>query len=414
MSKEKLMRLFNAEEVIKLCQELVRIPSENPPGDTRSIAAFTYSYLQEQGLPAKIVDPQSTMPNVVCTIEGSEPGPHLVFNGHLDTYPAGDLSNWTFHPYEAIINEGRMYGRGVADMKAGVACSIYAFSLLAKLGNFPGKVSITLVSDEETGGTWGTEYLLREYPELRGDALLNGEPISCEMISMGEKGHYWIKLIAKNKGGHGAYAFQKQSAVDTMLACLEDLRAYEDLETTLPSFVQKELDRTEFVFNRLRGENAAQAVQQFSMNIGMIKGGTNVNTQAESCAAHVDFRVPPGSTLQKAKDFIDEVIKRHPNVEYELIKSTEPTLSSPNNLLFQAVKENADVLRDQETYACFTFGLTDARYWRLYNIPATVYGPNHHNMGSADEYIYVEDLITAAKVHVGSSWDYLYRGSQKV
>lgn len=407
MSKDKLMNLFNADEIVRLCQDLVRIPSENPPGDTRDIANFAYEYLRSQGIPAEIVAPQPNMPNVICTVEGTSEGQHLVFNGHLDTYPAGDLDGWTHPPYDAVIDNGRMYGRGVADMKAGVACSLYAFSILAKHGGWPGKLSITLVSDEETGGTWGTEYLLRNYPDLRGDALLNGEPTSIQMASIGEKGHYWIKLVAKNKGGHGAYAFQGYSAVDTMLRCINDLRSYENLKASLPKFVQDELTKTKPVFDSLRGETATLASQRFSMNIGIINGGTNVNTQAEYCVALIDLRVPPGGSLEQAETFVQEVLNNHPNVKMQVIKSTKPTLSSPDNKLFKAVRANAKSICNEETVACFTFGLTDARYWRLYGVPAAVYGPNHYNMGSADEHIIVEELITAAKVHLAASWDYL-------
>ncbi|GAB3794029.1 ArgE/DapE family deacylase [Virgibacillus kimchii] len=407
MNKKELENQFSEEDIITLCQKLVRIPSENPPGDTREIAEFVYEYLVSRGLPAKKIAPQSKMPNVVCTVEGEGEGPHLVFNGHLDTYPAGEKTNWDYHPYEATIDNGRIYGRGVADMKAGVACSLYAFTMLAKSGGWSGKLSITLVSDEETGGTWGTEYLLREYPELRGDALLNGEPTSCQMVSMGEKGNYWIKLIAQNKGGHGAYIFQKQSAVDSMLNCLIDFRKYETLKAELPREVKKEMEQSEQVFDALRGQGSTKAAQEFSMNIGMINGGTNVNTQAESCEAYIDLRIPPGGTLGQAQDFVKKTLKEHPNVSMELIKETKPTLSSPNNKLFQVVKENAELIRQKQSMSCFTFGLTDARYWRLYNIPAAVYGPNHYNMGSANEYIEVNDLIQAGKVHLLASWDYL-------
>lgn len=407
MRKEELMQRFDADAVIELCRNLVRIPSENPPGDTTALAAYVRDYLLERGLPAEIVAPKPHMPNVVCTVEGTGGGRHLVFNGHLDTYPAGEVREWTRPPFEASVENGRMYGRGVADMKAGVACSIYAFCLLAEHGGWPGKLSLVLVSDEETGGTWGTEYLLRERPELRGDALLNGEPSACEMVSMGEKGTYWVRLTARNKGGHGAFIYQQRNAIDTMLSCIADLRAYETLEASLPASARREMERAEPVFDRLRGDGASRALQRFSLNVGILRGGLNVNTQPEICEAELDFRVPPGGSLQQAKDFVASVLRRHPDVTLELIKETEPTLSSPDNALLKAVRANADAVRGEETVVCFTFGGTDARYWRLYGVPAAVYGPNHHHMGSADEHIAVEDLITAAKVHAGASWDYL-------
>lgn len=408
MSKTKLMNTFNEDELIELCRDITRIPSETPPGDTRNLAEYIYNLFIDKGLPAKIIAPQKEMPNIVCTIEGNRPGKHLVYNGHLDIYPANDHKDWDYPPYDAVIDDGKLYGRGISDMKVGVAASIYSFMKLAEHGDFPGKVSITLVSDEQTGGEWGTEYLLKNYPELRGDALLNGEPSSCPMVSIGEKGTYWIRLFAKNHGGHGAYAHEGHNAIHDLLACLHDLRAYEQLSASLPADVTEALKDTKFTFDNIRGENSFEAVMKYSMNIGIINGGTNVNTQATTASADADFRIPPGGSMEEAVQFIDQVIKQHPNISYEVIKTTEPTLSSPTNPLLQAVKRNAEEIRGDKTVVCFTFGATDARFWRLYHVPAAVYGPNHHNMGAANEFVYVDDIKVVGKVHLAASYDYLH------
>lgn len=407
MSKVELMKRFDEQELIELCLNLIRIPSETPPGDTRDLANYIYNLFIEKGLPAKIIAPQEEMPNVVCTIEGNRPGKHLVYNGHLDIYPANDHSEWDHPPYEAILENGKLFGRGIADMKTGVAASIYAFIKLSEQRDWAGKVSITLVSDEQTGGTWGTEYLLKNYPELRGDALLNGEPSSCPMVSIGEKGTYWIRLIAKNLGGHGAYAHEGHSAIHDLIACLNDLRNYEQLTAKLPADVIDALKDTKRVFDSIRGDNSSEAVMKYSMNIGKIKGGTNVNTQATIASAEVDFRIPPGGSMKEAVQFIQNTISKHPLITYEVIKTTEPTLSSPSNPLLKAVKESAEEIRGEETVICFTFGATDARYWRLYDVPAAVYGPNHHNMGAANEFVYVNDILTVGKVHLAASYTYL-------
>lgn len=401
------MEEFNEQEFIELCQEITRIPSETPPGDTRELAHHVYSMFIKRGLPAKMIAPVKEMPNVVCTIEGKRPGKHLVFNGHLDVYPANDHSDWQHPPYKAIIEDGKLYGRGIADMKTGVASSIYAFFILAENRDWSGKLSITLVSDEQNGGKWGTEYLLRNYPELRGDALLNGEPSACPMVSIGEKGTYWIRLNSENVGGHGAYAHEGNSAIHDLIHCLNDLRTYETLRAEMPADVKEALKNTKPVFEELRGKDSFEAVMQYTVNVGIIQGGTNVNTQATTATAEVDFRIPPGGEMKEATSFIHKIIEKHPNVTFEVMKTTEPTLSSPSNALLKAVKQNAEEIRNEQTVICFTFGATDARYWRLYDVPAAVYGPNHHNMGSADEFVYVEDIITVGKVHLAASYDYL-------
>src|SRR5690554_6470959 len=95
------------EKLIGLCQDLVRIPSENPPGDTTKIVDFVARYLEQQGVDYEIVAPEPTMPNVVASFEGGDAGKHLVLNGHLDTFPAGDPARWSFDPYSGEIRDGK-------------------------------------------------------------------------------------------------------------------------------------------------------------------------------------------------------------------------------------------------------------------------------------------------------------------
>src|SRR5688500_18987465 len=93
-------RLRNSrDEIIDLVQRMVRIPSENPPGDTTELYAFVAGYLEERGLDFETVAPQAHLPNLVATLRGGQPGRHLVLNGHLDVFPAGDPSVWSDDPF---------------------------------------------------------------------------------------------------------------------------------------------------------------------------------------------------------------------------------------------------------------------------------------------------------------------------
>ena len=89
--KELLEAVYRRrDEVVELCRGLVAVPSENPPGDTTAIAEHVAALLRQRNIPVEIIAPQPAMPNVVATVEGNGPGRHLVFNGHLDTFPVGD------------------------------------------------------------------------------------------------------------------------------------------------------------------------------------------------------------------------------------------------------------------------------------------------------------------------------------
>src|SRR5437773_8531262 len=139
-------------ELYELCASLIRIPSENPPGDTTALVAFVTDYLTARGLKPQIHEPKAGMPNLVATLGTGRR--NLVLSGHLDEFPAGD--GWTFPPFAGTLADGKIMGRGAGDMKAGLAVALFLVSLLRERDvELDGRVTIAFASDEETGGRWG-------------------------------------------------------------------------------------------------------------------------------------------------------------------------------------------------------------------------------------------------------------------
>lgn len=121
------------QQLVDICSQLIKIPSETPPSDTREVAKAVGEMLQQvQGAEVSFHMVQEPVLNVVARIKGKGPGKRLVFNGHLDTFPIGDRESWTVDPFGALQKDGKLYGRGVADMKGGIAIYILAFILLAE------------------------------------------------------------------------------------------------------------------------------------------------------------------------------------------------------------------------------------------------------------------------------------------
>src|SRR5689334_4657029 len=112
--KETLLNWVDEErkELVDFLQEFVRTKSPNPPGDTRDAASFITKYLSRFLLPYRVIAPQETMPNIVGSFEGGTAGRHLVLNGHIDCFPAGDGTGWTQDPWGGAIVNGKLYGRG--------------------------------------------------------------------------------------------------------------------------------------------------------------------------------------------------------------------------------------------------------------------------------------------------------------
>ncbi len=186
------------DEIIDFFRGLVRIKTPNPPGDTREAAAYIGKFLSAQGLDFRTVAPKEEYPSLIASFDASQPGRHLVLNGHIDVFPV-DPIGWTQDPWGGDLVDGKIYGRGACDMKAGTSASIFTYRYLHRIRDkLKGKLTLTCVSDEETFGPWGARYLIEHCPEVYGDCLLNGEPSGTNTIRFGEKGPLWMCAV---KGG---------------------------------------------------------------------------------------------------------------------------------------------------------------------------------------------------------------------
>jgi succinyl-diaminopimelate desuccinylase len=197
--KEQLVRWIDEDrnKIIDFLCDFVRAKSPNPPGDTTLAAAHVASFLEAHQLPFRIIAPQPTMPNIVGSFAGPTPGRHLVLNGHMDVFPVDEQhEHWTQGPWSGAIADGKVYGRGVADMKAGTSASVFTYYYLYR-EHLKGRLTLTAVSDEETFGPWGARYLMEHHPEVHGDCLLNGEPSSPLTMRFGEKGPLWLKFTVR-------------------------------------------------------------------------------------------------------------------------------------------------------------------------------------------------------------------------
>lgn len=408
--EQRLMELLEkeGERVIGLCQDLVRIPSEDPPGDTRDIACFIFDCFRNENVECEIVDPHPEKPNVVARVKGEKPGRKVVFNGHMDTFPVGDKKRWSYDPFGGNLVDGRIYGRGSSDMKGGLAASILSLILLNRLRDeLPGTVSITCVSDEEVFGPWGSQYLLKEHEDLRGDALINGEPSSLENIRIGEKGQYWFRFSSQAEGGHGAYAGLRSSAVRDIMKLLGELERFPEDLSRVPDSIVEIMREGQECYDRLLCPGATKAALEASMNIGTIRGGLSVNMIAEECTAEVDFRLPPGVKGSLLRDWVREVVKDNPSCTAEEFNSYDAFLTEPSHELVRIARSTAEEILGRTIYTSFSLGGTEARLWREWGVPAVTYGPNHHNMGSADEYVVAEELLSVVKVQAMTALRFL-------
>jgi succinyl-diaminopimelate desuccinylase len=403
------------DRLVGFLQAFTRIDTANPPGDTRAGAAFIGDFLERAGLPYRRVAPQETMPNLLAATAFARPGRHLVLNGHIDVFPAGDRARWTHDPLSGAIVDGRLHGLGTVDMKCGTTASIFTYLYLSGLADeLRGRLTLTLVSDEETGGRWGSGYLVEHHGDLvLGDCVLNGEPSSPHTIRFGEKAMFWLKLSIHTPGGHSAYPHVSKSANRIAAALVHDLAALEALVPATPEKVARALAGPDVRAGAERGlgAGAAEFLEKVTLNVGIMRGGVKVNMLPAACEIEADLRLPVGVDRDDVRREIERIVARYPEATWEegASQRANATWSDPEHAMVGHLQENVLALRGFRPPAVISLGGTDCRFWRAAGTPAYVYGPSPAGMGAPNESVAIDEFLHVVRTHTLSAFDYLSR-----
>lgn len=414
-ARDRLVGWLDAERQrqVEFLQAFTRIDTCNPPGDTVEAADFFRRFLDAEGLSHRTEAPQAAMPNLISSFTGKGPGRHLVLNGHLDVFPIGDPSVWQRHPLSGDIVDGRVYGRGTVDMKGGTTAMLFVHAYLHRLKDaLPGKVTLTIVSDEETGGVWGADWLVRNCAsEVMGDCMLNTEPSGVHTVRFGEKSMLWVRFTIKVPGGHSAYPHTSPSATKIAASLIKDLEAIEAMVPDEPPTVRRTLDRADVraAADRSLGTGGADVMRRTSVNIGMLQGGVKVNMLPPTCVLDVDFRPPVGITRAEVLAKIASIVARYPMVTTEQLLEGNPesTWSDPTHEMVGHLTRNAAVGLGHEPQPIVSLGGTDTRFWRRAGMPCFVYGPSPKGMGGIDEAVSIEEFHHVLRTHALAAFDYL-------
>ena len=399
------------ERIVAFFRGFIRCKSPNPPGDTTEVAGYIGDFLRAERLDFRLIAPNKTMPNIVAAFDGGAPGKHLTLNGHIDVFPVGDGTGWTKDPWGGELIDGRIYGRGACDMKAGTSASIFTYLFLHRIRQrLKGRLTLTAVSDEETFGPWGARYLVEHHPEVLGDCLLNGEPGSPYTIRFGEKGPLWLEFKIRTRGAHGAYTHASESAAKLAQRLIADLEAVTLLEPTISDNIARSLEAARESVDTAMGDGAADVVSKVTLNIGVIEGGLKVNMVPFACRFEADIRLPLGVTREQVMAEVTKILARYPQASVTEMNFNPPSYCPPDGEMVAVIQKNVEALRGFRPQPIVSLGGTDARLWRYRDIPAYVYGPFPYGMGSADEHVGLEEFLHIVRVHVLSAYDYLMAG----
>jgi succinyl-diaminopimelate desuccinylase len=399
------------DELARLCADGLRVPAENPPGDTRAVAGHYRAVLEGAGLSVEQLEPRPTGVSLVSTQPGRTSRPRFVFNGHLDHFPADDPGLWSFPPYEGRIQDGRILGRGVSDMRGGLTASLFAYLLIHE-HRIPlrGPLTLMMVADEETGGAWGTGWILEHRPELAGDACLIGEPESPAGVRVGEKGKCQFRLVAEGASRHGGLG-TGDDVIIRIGAALQEARKIVELPDNPPAELAPVLETMAGYWRTEHDRGRQWLYRRPSMTAGLIRGGIKVNVVPRRCEVEIDCRLPFGVTPEDIRQEVETRLSAAglDDVRFEPMPPLfTASYTSPVDPLVRRVQANAAAATGQEPALTMTFAATDARYFRPRGVPAVIFGPRPNNMAAPDEWISVDDLVAVTKVHVGTAVDYLF------
>lgn len=364
---------------LELAQRLVRFDTINPPGFEKDCADHLGRLLEEAGLAVRPYAFGPGRTSLVAELKGSGDKPPLCFTGHIDTVPLG-AQPWTRDPF-GEVHDGRLYGRGSSDMKAGVAAFVLAAARLAALRTGSGGLLLVVTAGEETGCE-GAAHLVRERVLGRAGAIVVAEPTGLYPY-IGHKGALWLRARAAGRTAHGSMPEQGVNAI------YKAARAVTKLE--------------EYGFNLAPHPLLGRA----TLNVGTIAGGLNVNSVPDAASFTVDIRSIPGQsharTIEDLETYLGAEIALEPIVDVPGVATAED-----NPWVNEVFAVMEPYLGEAPRPRGATY-FTDASYLTpAYGRPPTlIIGPGEPALAhQTDEYCVIEKLeqATEAFTAIGARW----------
>ncbi|MBY9018976.1 MAG: M20 family metallopeptidase [Candidatus Lokiarchaeota archaeon] len=403
ISEDQLLEKIDnmRDEIIKFHQEIVRIPSENPPSKYKEVARFVEKKMSEIGLKTSI-----KRNNVIGEFNNGG-GSTLIFNGHFDTVEA--FKGWTKDPFGAEIVGDKIYGRGASDDKSSVTAEIFATQVLLEAGvDLKGKLIVTAVVDEETGGLRGAEYLLSN-ELVSGDACLLGDAANGYPFGYCG-GTMYITITIKGKTAHGL-AFpdlptpyrNENSGINTIERMVKVMNFLLELKEELLT------KTTNYPTSDGWGSNVS------SINLAEIHGGTKITTVPDRCYLHLSVNTIPEQNVASIKkrllDFVEKMKEEDPDLDIsvQIPIAMEPQVIDESSEFAKIVQKVAEKIHGEKREFKTLMPSTDAHWFQERGIPTILVGASarDNNIHAEDEFVYIKDLMDLVKMFALTALNYL-------
>ncbi len=386
-TEERILSCIEEDSVVGFVREMVRRPSINPPGDYDAIADYAESLMRDLGLE----DIQRSVgeagrPNVIGVLRGAGPGPAFCLSSHMDVVDPGDLNAWRFPPFEAVVEEGFVWGRGSADSKGMLAGMFEAVRAIQSSGvRLNGDLHLVSAVDDETAGRYGLRYPF-EKNLVPARAAILGEASNFNVPHV-FKGRIWFELDVIGKSSHGAFPLDGVNAI--LKAC-----------KLIPAIYDIQL-------------GGHPRLGDDTISVGTIQGGSVVNVGADKRTFAFDIRWAPPLTSQdiraKVLEVADRIVSEDGDFRIGEIRASEerdPLEFGEETPLIQAIRSAVRKVRGTESELIGWYSSGEVFHMHKNgNIDAgTLFGPGEPWQAHAiNERIAIQDLVDGAKVYALSS-----------
>lgn len=419
------------EEAIRYLTDLIRINTANPPGNESEAAVYLRELLNREGIKATIYAAAAGRGNLVATIKGTGRRKPLVLLSHLDVV-AANPGQWTRDPFAGEVADGYVWGRGALDMKGMLVMELLALLLYHRSGLVPERdLILAAAADEEVGGHFGMEWLLKQDIPGLGEAeyvineggegtVREGTPVyACQN---GEKGVLWLKLTVKGTPGHASMP-AKDNAILRMAEILRRIGGRKrtiSLTPTTRGFLSElaklkglrlpenrkmsDFSLKIFAGKYFKDERSVQAMLYNTVSPTVLRAGEKTNVLPEVCEAMLDCRLLPGETPEHFFETIQKLLN-DPGVTLEVMHAAAPTESPWDTALYRIIGEAVRAENPEATVTPYLSpGATDSRYFRERGITAYGFMPviipetELQRMHGIDERLSLENLERGVRI----------------
>ena len=418
------MREIKREELIRLTQDLIRIPSvrsQKEGSNEEKVAIFLSHLLEEMGLDVVVEEVEPRSPNVIAVLQGEGDGPCLMFECHTDVVTEGDASEWKYGPFEGKLVGNRIYGRGACDTKGNLAAAIKAVQAISQSGApFKGRILLGILVDEE-GMMSGVKHFIRQGWANGVHAAIVCEPVDNHLC-ITQKGALRAELMTIGKMSHGAMPLAGLNPIPPMISILEKMRQLEE----------EEIERL--------GKNVFLGYPSITPTVlhAPVKGEPQLNVIPYQCRALLDIRTVPGQPHEALKKQLEDIVREeeksvNASLDSGPLREIRETLetglskgisfhsklhvfedrpwtkTSREERIVQAVSKAIQSVTGKEPTYGGVLGATDGTFLSAWaGIPIVTIGAGKWMIPhQKDEWVSVEELEHTARIYAASALEFL-------